>query len=36
MDLNDEAINTLDDLRDYGERIYGSIGYVGPRGQFDA
>ena len=28
MDLNDEAITSLDDLRDYGERIYGSIGYV--------
>lgn len=28
MDLNDEVIQSFDDLNNYGERVYGSIGYV--------
>ena len=28
MDLNDEPIHTMEDLNAYGERVYGSIGYV--------
>lgn len=28
MDLNDDTIQTCKDLDDYGERIFGSLGYV--------
>ena len=28
MDLNDDLMQSYEDLNNYGERVYGSIGYV--------